>query len=135
MICTVQLMQHNWFKRKNWELQAGFAKKKYAIDLKKIEKQLGFNTQKGGVNVHKNQSEALNIGNLAGFLPLLKNLDGEQLQNLIEVISGNVDTEPSGAIEQIISSLPPELIQSFIQGISKGAAEKKESSEGIEYEG
>lgn len=134
MLIAVERLNHNWFKKENFKLQRDFSKAKYRIDLKKMEKDLGFPSQKAGLTTQQTPMQEGSGLNIAGLLPLIKNLDPDQLQAILQGLTGE-GGGGGGALENILGSLPPELIEQFIAGIGKGVKEKQgESSGSIQFE-
>jgi len=130
LMATVELVNHNWFKKETFKLRRDFTKKKFLFDLKKEEKDLGFTSKSGGADV-KTPVQS-NLGNLAGLLPLLNKLEPEQIQDLISTFTEGGEGGEGGLLESILDKIPPEAIQSLLQGITKGQKENQEQD--IKYE-
>ena len=106
-ICCIMLLNRNWFARQKLksELEEKRMKYKFNLDKKRL----------------KSSSSAAtpldSLGGLTKYLPLLKTLDGDQIQDLIAVIlGGDEEVQLSGAAEKILEMVPPEVIQGFIEG-------------------
>lgn len=119
MIISILLWNHNWFKR----LDA-----KYKYDLKKKRMQHKY-TKAGVTSPDRTRSS---IGNLSSYLPILKNLDDDQLLALRDILLGNADSESyqdDDLITKIIKVIPPDIIKGFLQGAMK-KNEKTEEERG-----
>lgn len=130
LMATVELVNHNWFKRETFKLRKDFTKRKFLFDLKKEEKALGFTSKTGGSS--KEIALPGNLGGLTNLLPLLNKLEPEQLSDLIATFTGGESESGGGIIETILEKIPPETIQSFLQGINKGKSEN--TNDEIVYE-
>ena len=134
-IIVIELMNHNWFKKEDYKLRRDFARSKYRIDLKKMEKDLGFPTKARVIEPQTQPQGNFNLNSIQSLLPLLKTLDPDQLGAIIDGLSGEGGGGSGGALEGILGALPPELIQSFLSGVTKGANENQQSNKDeITYE-
>lgn len=113
-LLTVLLLNRNWFRRAQLrhDLAMEEIDKKYRIEKKKIAAKQNLSIAaatplEAGVN---------KLGNWSQYLPLLQNLDSDQISDLIGVFTGEEKTIPKGTIAQILEVLPPDVIQNFIKG-------------------
>lgn len=100
----IMLLNHNWFARQ---------KMKYNYQIKRAKLSKKHNTPV--------KEEKSPVENISQWLPLLKNLDGDQIGALADRFLGGGEEieEASAGLEGILDKIPPELIDSFIKGISK----------------
>ena len=102
------LVNQNWFKRQEI---------KYRYQMKRAKL-----SQKMKVPV---KEETGILDQASQWLPILKNLDSDQLGGLIDTFTGGggggatpLDDESSGLMD-ILDKVPPEVIDSFLKGLSK----------------
>lgn len=126
-VVIVMLLNRNWFARQ--KLKSDLREKEmnyaYKIDKKKL-KLRGLKTS-AAINTPLDS-----LGGFTKYLPMLKSLDGDQIQDLISIFiggeEGDDEVKPSGILEQIIGNVPPEMIQSFIEGF---VGKKKEQDTNV----
>ena len=118
-LLSIQLFQKGWEKRQ---------KIKYQYQLKRAKL-----SKKVNAPVKEEPSVIGTIGNLA---PLLKNLDGDQLTALVDRFLGEGFDIPStggeGGITDLIMDIAaknPDIVQGFLQGISKKTDQKPPDQE------
>jgi len=109
----ILLLNHNWFKRQ---------KVKYDYQLKRAKL-----SKKMKVPV---KEEKTTMDTLTSLAPLLKNLDADQIGGLIDVFTGGggAPIEESTGLESILENIPPDMIKSFLKGLST-----KESAPGEKW--
>jgi len=116
MIISIMLWNHNWFKRLD-------AKYKYQLKRTKLSQKLKapIKEEKSGFDTFRD------------ILPLLKNLDSEQLGALADkFLEGDLEPTSGGGIGDLIidyAESHPEAVKSFLEGLSGGKKEKSESGE------
>jgi len=113
-IITTQLWQMNWFKRENFKIQKSNVMSQNKIKLRKLERDLGLNKDK---NVQPVEQK--------GILDLVKGMDRDKIEGILELLQNNEGSGEEGT-GSILDQIPPELIQGFLQGISK----KNDKNEG-----
>jgi len=113
-IITTQLWQMNWFKRENFKIQKSNVMSQNKIKLRKLERDLGLNKDK---NVQPVEQK--------GILDLVKGMDRDKIEGILELLQNNEGSGEEGS-GSILDQIPPELIQGFLQGISK----KNDKNEG-----
>ena len=108
----ISLVNHNWFKRQE-------LKSRYKIKEIKARKQAKLPTPP--------ERETSPLGSLSGLLNVAKNLEPEQIGDLIELATGRGDTggDTTGDILNDIIENNPEIVQSFIKGLSQNVKKKE----------
>ena len=109
-LAGIQMLNHNWFKRQD-------IKYRYQLKRAKIGK-------KYNMPVKQEQSTLSQIGDL---IPIIKNLDPDQIGGLIDMISGEGIPE-SGGVEGLLDKIPPEVIDGFLKGLAKKENRKDEKA-------
>ena len=82
----------NWFKKEQWKFNAANEKKINSLKLKKLERELGVASDKKTL-----PSVSASGIDIAQLLPLLKNLEPEQLSMLADKFLGGSDVEREGS--------------------------------------
>ncbi len=115
-IIMLQMWNNNWFKKENFKIQKKNIEGENRLRLKKLEKELGL---KQSTPRDFNETPGT-MDTLANLLPILKNLDPDQLGALIDKFTGGGELlEPEGGLGGILNNIPPELIESFLKGLNK----------------
>ena len=70
------------------------------------------------------------LGQFKQYLPLLRSLSGDQIEGLVEGLSG-YQSAPGGSdiLETILENVPPETIQAFLKGLG---SKKNDQDENVE---
>ena len=113
-IITTQLWQMNWFKRENFKIQKSNVMSQNKIKLRKLERDLGLSKDK---NVQPVEQK--------GILDLVKGMDRDKIEGILELLQNNEGSGEEGS-GSILDQIPPEIIQGFLQGITK----KNDKNEG-----
>ncbi len=121
-IIMLQMWNMNWFKKENFKIQKKNIEGENRLRLKKLEKELGLK-QSTARDFNETPST---MDTLANLLPVLKNLDGDQIGMLIDKFAGGEETSESseGGLESVLKAIPPEVIEGFISQLGKGKGEK-----------
>jgi len=99
------MVNQNWYKRQ---------KMKYNYQVKRAKL-----SQKLKVPVKEDKGI---LDQATQWLPLLRGLDGDQIGELADRFLGGGGEEisqASGGLEGILDNIPPEMINSFLKGLSK----------------
>lgn len=136
MICTVQLLQHNWFKKENFKFGLDTQKKKYDIQFKKMRRDLGLDTKGPPYRAPGPTSPMETIG---GVLNLIKGLDQDKLNAISGLLgqgSEQEEREPGMAENLITTALENPKIVSGIQNFLKqnnsgGSADTTQEGDGF----
>lgn len=97
------LLNRNWFARQ---------KMKYNYQIKRAKLSKRYNTPV--------KEEKSPMDNISQWLPLLKNLDGDQIGALADkFLGGGEEMEEATGLEGILDKIPPDVIDSFLKGLSK----------------
>lgn len=127
MILITQLLQLNWFKKENFKIQKYNIMGENRIKLKKLERDLGVK------NVLPEVKEEVGpLSTITQLLPLLKNLDPDQLGALIDkFVGGSSEPVEEGALS-FLDNIPPELLEKGLKAITEGSKKKTEAT-GSDY--
>lgn len=100
----LMLINRNWFLRQKikYDYQLKRAKMTKRLSTPVVQEKSGFDTVKD-------------------LLPLFKGLDSDQIGALADRFLGGGEELPieSGGLNSILDNIPPELIQSFLKGLTK----------------
>lgn len=119
-IILLQMWNNNWFKKENFRIEKSNVMAKNKLTLRKLEKEMELTPSK---NIAPAESKGA-LGNLADLLPLLKNLDADQLGALIDKFVGGGDYEEGGGdlttgiMDYAMKN--PEMVQGLLEGLIKG---------------
>lgn len=112
----VWLINQNWYKRQEF-------KYKYLLKRQRL-------SAKGKIAPHQIPEEKSALGTLSSLIPLLKNLDADQLGALVEKFTGE-GPEPEGesSIDMLMgfAEKNPEIVQGLIEGLTKGKTDQTEN--------
>ena len=101
----IWLINQNWFKRQEV---------KYKYKLRELK-------ERGKQKLPKNAPESPSLlGNAGTLLNLVRGLDPDQIGTLIDIVGGNETPESGGDFLTDLVQNNPELVQSFINGLTKG---------------
>ena len=119
MIIITQLWQMNWFKRENFKITKTSVMAENRVRLKKLERDLGLK------NTPEPKEPGSNMDLIKNLLPVLKNLDGDQIMQLSERFLGGSEAVAEGGGDVIdmlgdVVTNNPELVQSFLKGLKGG---------------
>lgn len=110
-----------YFKKENFKTALSNTRAVNKINLDKLRKEMGLQKSKTIQPVEQEQPSVL--GTLGNLAPLLKHLDSDQIGSLIETFTGGGQPEPAaGGLNSILDNIPPELIESFLKGLSNKEA-------------
>jgi len=129
MVLIFTLNNSTWFKKENFKIQKKVLMDENRIKMKRLERELGL---KNAAPVE--YTEPRNTLDVAGdILPILKNLDGEQIKGLAGIFLGNDDERDYDAPEPDLTSMlvdyatkNPEVVQGLLNGITKPKTEAKD---------
>jgi len=105
MVLFFIINNNNWFKRQNFKLQAQNVKAENKLKLKKLEKELGLESKKKGID-----------------------LGGLDIPSLIAQYAAGGGESDEGGVGGVISEFVqdnPELVQSLLSGIGGNKGENK----------
>jgi len=114
-VINIQLLNHNWFKRQE-------LKSKYKV--KEIRERAKAKLPKAQAR----ESNPSSGSSISGLLNLAKNLDGDQLHDLIDTYTGEREPVGTGDILSDILENNPELVKSFLDGFTKGGKKNEKES-------
>jgi hypothetical protein len=132
-IAAIMLMNKQWFQRERFKFETKSLQKENDLKLKKMARDLGITKEKSSP-----QTVGLTpTSSLSSLLPLLKNLSGEQLGDIIGALTGGEagnaaesstgsDDLISKAIEWGLENPDNPLVKKFIEGAQKGISGAQE---------
>lgn len=121
-IIMLQMYMANWFKKENFKIKKSSIMGENRLRLKKLERELGLPVSR---ELPKETPSTMDtLSNLTGLLPLLKNLDPDQLSMLIDrfVGGGDIEAAEGDPINMLMdyATRNPEMVQGLIEGLTKG---------------
>lgn len=122
------MWQHNWFKKENFKTELTKIRATNKLEQKRLERQLGLERSKEPP-IPSPSSTLDKLGQAAKFLPLLKDLEPEQLTAIIDhFIGGGFGEETETGEGGIIGFAEehPDIVKSFIDGLSSEAPAESE---------
>jgi len=120
-IIVTQMWQNNWIKKESFKLKKKNILDENRIKMKKLERDLGVTNIKDTPEPPENK----------GILDLLKGLDKDKIENILDMLQGGEEGEEPGGLGGIIDHLPPELVKGFLNGINKKKDENQEETKPI----
>ena len=123
MVLLLTLNNSMWFKKQNFKVELFNVKAQNKLNLRQLEKNMGLTTSK--TSVIEAKPEASPLGGIDKLLPLLKNLDSDQLGGLLEAYTGL--TAEGGAEGTLLDSIlgyaeeHPETVKGLLDGLTAGA--------------
>jgi hypothetical protein len=121
-VIILQLRDRAYFKKQNFKLQLDTVKAENRLKLKKLEREMGITS--GSKKTEGGSGEGI-----AALLPLLKNLDPEQLTGLLDMLPGSAGGDLGSWIQD-----NPEIIKTFLDNFTQGA-KTKEAEAPFQFEG
>lgn len=112
-ILITQLMQMNWFKRKDFLFKQSMKRKEYNINFKKLEKQLGVKDKP--IKEEKSLLESvqgLDLNKIKGLIDMVQKTDDGE--------GGEYEEPNENNITDIIANVVndnPEVVQKFLDGL------------------
>jgi len=113
-VINIQLLNHNWFKRQE-------LKSKYKVKEIRERSKAKLSTRSRSISQEEENNP---ISSVKGLLNLAKGLDSDQLHDLVDTFTGSSTPESSGDMIESLIQNNPELVQSFIDGFTKGKRNK-----------
>lgn len=119
MVVTIQLLQHNWYKKENFRVKIKNINAENRIKLKKLERELGL---KGETRAAAADSKSP-LDNLGGLLSIAKELEPDQLRAVIDMFTSGELGGEGGEYSELMP-----LVKGFLEGMNKPQEEtpKKE---------
>ncbi|MBE3113075.1 MAG: hypothetical protein IMZ49_00450 [Actinobacteria bacterium] len=129
----LMLLDRNWYRRENFKVGRDLTKSKNQLEIQKMRRDLGLDKKSNPI-VSPNVPPSGGIDMLRSLAPLLQSLAPEQIQDLIEGVTGMATPESveggiggldgiDGLIE--FATKNPEIVKSFLGGV-KGGAQKQD---------
>lgn len=120
-IILMMMWQNNWFKKENFKIQKSNMMAQNKLQLRKLEREMGLSKTK---DIIKEEPKGT-LASIADLLPLLKNLDADQVSALADrFIGGSAEAAEGGgsSLDGLIdfASENPDLVRNFIEGIGSG---------------
>ncbi len=126
-IILMQMWQNGWFRKENFKIQKSLVMAQNKLKMRKLEKEMGLNPSKKIVE----DTAPGAVDAISGLLPLLKNLDPDQVGALVDRFVGGSEEGGEGApkgdpISMLMdyATRNPEMVQGLIEGLGVKNAEK-----------
>lgn len=122
MVLLFTMNNSMWFKKQNFKVDIFNVKAQNKLNLRKLERDMGLTTSKASVI---KETTSPSLGGIEKLLPLLKNLDSDQLGGLLEAYTGL--TAEEGAEGTMLDTLlgyaeeHPEIVKGLLDGLTGGA--------------
>jgi hypothetical protein len=132
-IILMQMWQNGWFKKENFKIQKSLVMAENKLKMRKLEREMGLQPSKKIVQEEKTGGT---MDMISSLLPLLKDLDPDQLGELVEHFIGDGERAEAGAAGDPISMLMgyakrnPEMVEGvvgFLKGLGAGNEESQQS--------
>jgi hypothetical protein len=111
----------NFFKKEEFKVHRDLQRKKNNLEISKMRRELGLTKTKAEVET----PAAPNIGLLQQLAPFIRNMDGEQIADLIQGFSGGEAAEPAEGITGMLMNFAnenPEMVKGILEGLSNKVA-------------
>lgn len=121
MLVGIMLLNRNWFQKERFKLEKSNLQAQNRIQIKRMEKELGLTPSR--------QPKEAPTGNI---LDLIKNLDRDKIENILELLGGGEgETEGEAPTDTLIRMVNenPEIISKFLGGVK----EKNTGNTGDKY--
>jgi hypothetical protein len=125
-ILGLLILDRNWFRRERFKFDMDLQKQTASLNFKKMRRDLGLDQK-----IPPFRNPQASVGDIAGgLLPLLKNINPDQLGAIADILGGQGESETEGGGGQFDGLLDfaaknPDLIKGFL----KGAGEKVTGSD------
>jgi len=122
------LLNRNWFKKQTFKSEIELLRAKNKLELRKLEKELGLQAKKDSGLIPTKEAEPNMLSTIGALAPLLRNLDGEQIADLVERFTiGPGESEAAegtgGGLGDIINDFVlnnPDAVKAFLGGLKSG---------------
>lgn len=129
-IILMQMWQNGWFKKENFKIQKSLVMAENKLKMRKLEREMGLTPSKKIVQDEKPGT----MDTISSLLPLLKNLDADQLGGIIDHFMGDAGAEGDAKGDPIkmlmgYADRNPEMLEgviSFLKGMGAGHEEGQE---------
>lgn len=130
-IIMLLLWQAGWFKKERFKIEKSNIMAQNKLQLRKMERDLGLGKSK---NIQPAEKPGL-LDTVGGLLPVLKNLEADQIGQLIELLSGGgfAEREELSGLDSLMgfAEKNPEIVKGFLEGLTKP---KNTNQSGQQYE-
>ena len=122
MVLLFTLNNSTWFKKENFKIQKSNVMAQNKLTLRQMERDMGLKPTKKIVSEEPKSTVDL----AKDFIPILKNLSGEQIQALADKFLSPEDQayeEPGGDLTGMLikyATENPELVEGLLKGLSEG---------------
>lgn len=126
-ILGLLILDRNWFRRERFKFDMDLRKQEAALNFKKMRKDLGLDTKTPPFR--NPQSSLPDIA--SGILPLLKNINPDQLGAIADILGGQggAETEEGGGqFDGLLdfAAKNPDIIKSFLDGMKQKTTNSNE---------
>jgi len=131
-IISLLILDRNWYRRENFKVGRDLTKSKNQLEIQKMRRDLGLDKKSNPIAPLASPPTG-GIDMLRSLAPLLQSLAPEQIQDLIEGVTGVATPEGSeggiGGLDGIdglidFATKNPEIVKSFLGGV-KGGSQKE----------
>jgi len=121
MLCGIYLMSQNslknFFRREDYKTARDLQRKKNNLEISKMRRELGLTKTKAEIET----PAAPNMGLLQQLAPFIRNMDGEQIADLIAGFTGGEAAEQPEGITGMLMEFAnnnPEMVKGILEGLS-----------------
>lgn len=134
-IILMQMWQNGWFKKENFKIQKSLVMAENKLKMRKLEKEMGLKPTKKLIPEEKTVGA---LDTISSLLPLLKGLDPDQLDGIVDHFIGDGERGEEGVAGDPISMLMgyakrnPEMVDGvigFLKGLGVGNEEQQIQSQ------
>lgn len=130
----LMLLDRNWYRRENFKVGRDLTKATNQLQIQKMRKELGLDKK----SIPSASSPPISSGglDLKSLLPILQTLAPEQLQDIIEGVTG-AETAEGGegglgglnGLDGLIdfATKNPEIVKGFLSGLGKGGTQNQDN--------
>jgi len=133
-LVSIEMINHNWFKREKFKFNMSIEKKEVDMKLKKMARELGLDKKPiSPIEQSLPPAGASTMDTIKSLLPLAAKLAPEQLEALIDNFlpseGGDYEEKPSG-IDSLVDfiSKNPEIVRGFVDKLGlKGGTQNQDN--------
>jgi len=127
-IILMQMWQNGWFKKENFKIQKSLVMAENKLKMRKLEKEMGLKPSTKIVP----EEQTSTLGTISTLLPLLKNLDPDQLGDLVDRFVGGEREEGAATGDPLnmlidYATRNPEMLEGLLKGLGAGKNEQSQS--------
>lgn len=127
-IIGLLILDRNWFRRERFKFNLDSDKKEQTLRFKKMARDLGLDVKTPPFR----GPASTPMDTISGLLPLLKNINPDQLGAIADILGGQAPDEggeegPLSGIEGLVdfATKNPDMVKGFMDGITKGKGQNE----------